>query len=845
MKKRVLFIICLFILSINSLFVDSIDLPEGYGYCCGEVDEVQSVVCGFLGPATIGNSCGIPAIVPVSQLYSYGFFDYPYGTPSFNDLIQYHYDQGYSDYPSDDYDGVILWNDLNGDGYGTNQDGSNQWGEFIILEANTEFIEVWGGSAFGGDFPPDIGSGSGCVGVEDEGIPIVSGCDSSAGYAPICTTPYSGICSCVRPCPRWPQPCFWQEDEPHEDAYGQCANGFVCANGKCVEDIGCYCRSYGYGACAPWPDNGFFCDGCEWKSTLIPELCGDGKDNNCDGEIDEDGSCEEFCKYYLPTTPDTNPPPLLEGAWLSDSIAEEHLYDGTCGVRVFNRDEDGIPTFTIDNSYYLASPAISKLQSGEITETRGVADLNCIGHDYGCDFYEEVWGVGDDFDFEVGAVFTDKYRRFSICWDKEDFTPGAPCDVDYWYPGYQGGDASGITLSNGVCTSYIPSSSNLCIDDDEDGFCSLDSEYDAEYITTYPDCDDGNFDVNPNFAEVCNDGIDNDCDGYVDDMDCSDCYDPPPTFCYGEINCGNYDESNCPNICILESQSSPGKEVFWNKFVNFLKNLFKDEEVSLSQSHKNNILRGKNYGKLGCTDSDAINYDIMAKVDDRGCEYTKISSNYLDCYIQAESCNLGDLSILSVSGENNVHAGLVSSRSGSSEYQICCQLEGISLTEDNPFILLSSFENAHVQNPSYGEYLLGVGFSDQISCVTRSTSCVNGEFCLFEYEGDSSAPTNAHITQCGEGYNWTVCCGGDVGSGEDILGCTNEIACNYNEYANLYDGSCYFCYNDDCEDYPSNEYDCDGNFIGLETSCSSEIISCSGFSQNECNSNFDYGCYFG
>ena len=38
----------------------------------------------------------------------------------------------------------------------------------------------------------------------------------------------------------------------------------------------------------------------------------------------------------------------------------------------------------------------------------------------------------------------------------------------------------------------------------------------------------------------------------------------------------------------------------------------------------------------------------------------------------------------------------------------------------------------------------------------------------------------------------------------EVLGCTNENACNYNENANTDDGSC---------DYPETGFDCDGNCI--------------------------------
>jgi hypothetical protein len=73
-----------------------------------------------------------------------------------------------------------------------------------------------------------------------------------------------------------------------------------------------------------------------------------------------------------------------------------------------------------------------------------------------------------------------------------------------------------------------------CTDDDNDGFCVED------------DCDDANPDINPNAAEVCDDQVDNDCDGLYDgdDPDCSgDCeLGAPGDPCVDDAEC-------CSNKC--------------------------------------------------------------------------------------------------------------------------------------------------------------------------------------------------------------------------------------------------------------------------------------------------------
>ena len=67
---------------------------------------------------------------------------------------------------------------------------------------------------------------------------------------------------------------------------------------------------------------------------------------------------------------------------------------------------------------------------------------------------------------------------------------------------------------------------------------------------------------------------------------------------------------------------------------------------------------------------------------------------------------------------------------------------------------------------------------------------------------------------------------------DEVSGCTALDACNYNLEANVDDGSCYFCYQDNCEEYPSIYFDCNGNCIA-DVDCSGicggdTIEDCSG-----------------
>ena len=73
-----------------------------------------------------------------------------------------------------------------------------------------------------------------------------------------------------------------------------------------------------------------------------------------------------------------------------------------------------------------------------------------------------------------------------------------------------------------------------CVDNDGDGYGDP-----ADPACTYPqlDCDDANPDVNPGASENCSNGIDDDCDGQTDSAD-SDCASPCATFATTEMSSG-------------------------------------------------------------------------------------------------------------------------------------------------------------------------------------------------------------------------------------------------------------------------------------------------------------------
>ncbi|MHC4460646.1 MAG: InlB B-repeat-containing protein [Planctomycetota bacterium] len=75
-----------------------------------------------------------------------------------------------------------------------------------------------------------------------------------------------------------------------------------------------------------------------------------------------------------------------------------------------------------------------------------------------------------------------------------------------------------------------------CIDNDSDGYGVL-----PNLRCTFPelDCDDTDPNVNPGADEICDDSIDNDCDGLIDEDDLDCCW-HSPTQCRGDANWDGY-----------------------------------------------------------------------------------------------------------------------------------------------------------------------------------------------------------------------------------------------------------------------------------------------------------------
>ncbi|MBN2517309.1 MAG: hypothetical protein JXB14_00530 [Candidatus Altiarchaeota archaeon] len=263
--------------------------------------------------------------------------------------------------------------------------------------------------------------------------------------------------------------CDGRVDEDYVSAW--CDSGFpgICADGTS------YC-SFGYEICSVDVEPGAF-----------EEICDNGLDDDCDGYTDmQDSDCgcetDEDCDDGNLCTVDTcnletrvcDYNNVEDGASCSDELfcnGEETCQAGVC--------ESGVVP-CLDFVDCTIDSCNEETDTCEYTPDDSYCDngLFCDGLEY-CDL-----SVLEGSGCRDGVAPT--------CFDDEDCTT----------------DSCSEGVESYVCV-FTP------IDEDEDGYdiCEGDET----------DCDDANASINPGAAEVCDNGVDDDCDGLVD-MDDDDCY---------------------------------------------------------------------------------------------------------------------------------------------------------------------------------------------------------------------------------------------------------------------------------------------------------------------------------
>jgi sugar lactone lactonase YvrE len=291
-------------------------------------------------------------------------------------------------------------------------------------------------------------------------------------------------------------------------------------------------------------------DDCDDTSAAVhpgvPELCGDGKDNDCNGQTDEPGCLcragERVACYSGPTA--TRGVGICRGGM------------ATCGA-------DG----GISGCLGEVVPAATELCNGLDDNCDGAVDeglRNACGQ---CSATTPVEVCGDGIDNDCdGLVDEDCNCDFQCqCAPATSCTcappKNQPCYTGAFGTGGRGichgghrdcVDTGGGVLRWGVCTGQVTPGVECAggtansLDDDCDGMVDEGCrDADGDGVPWPADCDDQNAAIHPGAPEVCN-GIDDNCNGAVDEgvtTICGSCVAPAATDA-----CGNGLDDDCNGI---------------------------------------------------------------------------------------------------------------------------------------------------------------------------------------------------------------------------------------------------------------------------------------------------------
>lgn len=307
------------------------------------------------------------------------------------------------------------------------------------------------------------------------------------------------------------------------------------------------------------------------RSPEVQEICDDGIDQDCNGgdircavQDDDrdgfsvgDGDCDD-------RDPNTNPDAVEE---CGDGIDQDcNGVDLLCADADRDRDGYSVNQGDCDDADRDRTPDRLETCDDGIDQDCDGRDLPCTEVDEDGDNYTAADGDCDDrnarrypgaFETCGDGVDQDCDGADRPCQDNDADDDGIPDDEDVCpdVPDIQQGDRDGDGIGD-FCDNCGGVANPDQADADGNGRgdrCDSNVDQDGDGVSSAAgDCDDGDPEVYPNAPEMC-DGVDNDCNRYIDDFCPNDLRSPQVDFMAGATLIGSLDAD--PATCAADPRS--------------------------------------------------------------------------------------------------------------------------------------------------------------------------------------------------------------------------------------------------------------------------------------------------